>query len=232
LPLALHDAAAAALGGSVYLFGGANQAPSDAVIKVGSGSSRKTVARLPAAVSDVAAATVGNTAYVVGGYDGAAAVSTITAWRPGRVPKTVGHLPSPARYVAVAPLNGKLVIVGGTVGGSASRSILLFDPATGKLARAGRLSNAVTHAAAAAIGSTVYVIGGRGSALNAQTARVTAITVDAAGAAHSVRAGRIPRALSDLQAVRLGGEIVVTGGLDSQNAAQSDVLALHPSGRP
>src|SRR5439155_26526322 len=57
LPMALHDAAAATIGGSVYLFGGANFSPSAAILRVASGGAVRSVGRLPVAASDVAAAT-------------------------------------------------------------------------------------------------------------------------------------------------------------------------------
>lgn len=228
MPVALHDAAATAVGGTVYLFGGADQSPSDAIFKVTAGGTRRIVGHLPIALSDVAATTIGDTAYVIGGYDGSGAVSTITAWKPGGSAKTVGHLPAAIRYAAVTALGGRIVMAGGTVGGAASRAILTFDPATGKVSRVGTLARPVTHAAAATLGSTAYVIGGRGSALNAQDDRISAITLDAAGAAKARKAGRIKTALSDLQAVTLGPRIVVIGGLDSQNVAHSEVFTLAP----
>ena len=65
---------------------------------------------------------------MVGGYDGAEALDTILAWRPGSPARTVARLPLSLRYAAVAATAGGLVIAGGTHGEAAQREILRFDP--------------------------------------------------------------------------------------------------------
>jgi hypothetical protein len=74
LPGAQHDAAAVALGGQIYVFGGGNGAAQlDHVLRVDPVSGAvHDAGRLPVAASDVAAAALGGTAYVVGGYTGTA----------------------------------------------------------------------------------------------------------------------------------------------------------------
>ena len=68
LPLALHDATSAALGGAVYLFGGGDGVHQlDGIIRVTPGTPA-TVGRLPAPSSDQAGAALGGAEYVVGGY--------------------------------------------------------------------------------------------------------------------------------------------------------------------
>jgi YVTN family beta-propeller protein len=211
LPQALHDAAAVALGGSVYLFGGGDGvAQLDGILRVAGGRVERA-GSLPAGASDVAAAVVGGTAYVVGGYTGRAWLDTIVAWRPGGPARVVAHLPGALRYAAAAAAGGRLVIAGGsTPSGAASAAVLSFDPRTRRLRRLGRLPAPTTHAAAASVGGVVYVIGGRGAARGTPTAAIVAVDPRAG----TVRpAGHLLAPRSDLVAVARGPHVLVAGGL-------------------
>ena len=136
LPLALHDATAAALGNAVYLFGGGDGVHQlDGIIRVTPGTPA-TVAHLPMPSSDQAGAAWGGAEYVVGGYTGTNWLNTIVRWRPGQPARVVGHLPEALRYAAVAAVAGRIVIAGGsTPVGTASDAVLSFDPVTGRVAR-------------------------------------------------------------------------------------------------
>ncbi|HEU5212877.1 MAG TPA: YncE family protein [Gaiellaceae bacterium] len=211
LPLALHDAAAASVGGHAYLLGGGDGTTQhDAILRIDPGAAPQAVGRLPAPSSDQAAAVVGGTVYVVGGYTGSAWLDTVVAWRPGATARVVGHLPAPLRYAAVTPAAGRVVIAGGSLpNGTASRAVYAFDPRTRRVAVAGRLPRATTHAAAATLGATAYVIGGRGTAADTPTAAIEAVDV----LRRRVRpAGTLPTALSDAAAVALGHGVLVVGG--------------------
>ena len=210
LPAALHDAAAARIGGSVYLFGGGDGVRQlDGIQRVAPGAPT-TVGHLPAPSSDQSAAVIGQTAYVVGGYTGTRWLDTIVAWRPGAPARVVGHLPGALRYAAVAATAGRLVIAGGsTPAGSASRSVLVFDPQTRRVTRAGSLPAPTTHAAAAAIGKLVYVVGGRGAVLDTPTAAIVAVDPIARRVEN---AGELSSPRSDLAAISLGRRILLAGG--------------------
>src|SRR5581483_6953012 len=210
LPAALHDAAAARLGGSVYLFGGGDGVRQlDGIQRVSPGAPT-TVAHLPAPSADQSAAVIGKTAYVVGGYTGTQWLDTIVAWRPGAAPRVVGRLPVALRYAAVGAADGRLVIAGGsTPDGTASRAVLVFDPGTRHVTRAGELPAPTTHAAAAALGRYVYVVGGRGASVDTPTATIVAVDpvarrVESAGSLRSAR--------SDLAAIADGSRILLAGG--------------------
>ncbi len=214
LPTALHDAAAARLGGRVYLFGGGDGVRQlDAIVRVAPGPPT-TVGSLPAPSSDQAAAAIGSTAYVVGGYTGSQWLDTIVAWRPGRPARVVGHLPQAVRYAAVAAVAGRIVIAGGSSpAGDASSAVYAFDPRTRRVTRVGSLPSPTTHAAAAALGSLVYVIGGRGSALDTPKNAIEAVDPVRRRVIH---AGTLSTPLSDLAAVSLGSRILLAGGRGPQ----------------
>ncbi len=107
LPGAQHDAQAAALGGSVYVFGGAEFTQYDHILRFDPSSrSVSPAGTLPTTQSDVAVTRVDGTAYVVGGYDGSNALDTIVGWTPGGQAHVVAHLPVALRYAAVTAVAG------------------------------------------------------------------------------------------------------------------------------
>jgi DNA-binding beta-propeller fold protein YncE len=225
LPTAVHDAAAATLGGSVYLFGGGDGVSQHGeIVHVGRG----VVGRLPAPSSDQAAAVIGSTAYVVGGFTGTHWLDTVVAWSPGRSARIVAHLPSPVRYAAVTSAGGKLIVAGGSLpDGEASSRVYEYSPSSGVLRPLGRLPQPTTHAAAAELGGFAYVIGGRGANLDTPTSRIEAIDP------HTGRvrgAGHLRQPLSDASAISLGSGILVAGGRGA-NGTQSSVLVLSPATR-
>lgn len=221
LPSAVHDAAAARIGGSVYLFGGGNGTRQlGEIVDVARG---RVVGQLPAPSSDQAAATIGDKAYVVGGFTGSHWLSTIVAWKPGGRASVVAHLPSPVRYAAVTAAGGKLVVAGGSLpSGKASAAVLVYDPATGRVRRVGNLPAMTTHAAAAELGDLAYVIGGRGAATGTPTTRV--VSVDPRTGVVR-RAGRLAIPLSDASAASLGSRILVAGGRAARGT-QSSIYEL------
>jgi YVTN family beta-propeller protein len=212
LPSVRHDTAAAVLNRNVYVFGGGN-GPSQLndIVRFDPRAGRSTlVGHLPAASSDSTAAAIGGTAYVVGGYTGTRWLDTIVAYRPGQAAHLVAHLPQTIRYPAVTAVGDKLVIAGGSLeNGTASDAVLVFTPATGRVTKLGTLPTPTTHAAAAAIGNVVYMIGGRGATTGTPTTAIVAIDVSR----KLVRAaGQLKTARSDLAAATLGSRIIVAGG--------------------
>jgi DNA-binding beta-propeller fold protein YncE len=225
LPTARHDAAAAALGGATYVFGGGDATHQlNEIVKVGAG----VVGRLPQPASDVSAAVVSGTAYIVGGFTGTQWLNTILAWRPGQQPRVAARLPVALRYAAVTAAQGRLVIAGGSIpSGTATRAVLVFDPSTGRVRQIAQLPSRTTHAAAASIDGTVYVIGGRGPAVDTPTRHIVAID-PLTGKIRYAGALATPR--SDLAAVTVGNRILVAGGRDA-SAAISTIAELVPSTR-
>ena len=212
LPGALHDSAAVAIGGAVYLFGGGDGVRQlDQILRIdtATGASRR-VGSLPAPSSDQAGTALGDTAYIVGGFDGSAGLDTIVAWTPAGGAHVVAHLPSPLRYAAVTAVDGRIVIAGGTTpDGGATDLVQAFDPSSGRIDRVGRLPSPTTHATAAVLGTTAYVIGGRGRSLGTALARIVAVDPLRRRVA---TAGSLAAPLSDLTAVGLDRRILLVGG--------------------
>jgi Kelch motif len=219
LPAALHDATAATVAGHAYLFGGGNLGSSAAILRGG----HVRAGELPVAASDVAAATVGDTVYVVGGFDGAQALNTIVAWRPGHPAHVVGRLPQPLRYAAVTAIAGKVLIAGGTSGDGAQREILAFDPVIRRVRRLGLLPEAITHAAAGTLSGHALVLGGRGSGLSTQSRRIIAIDPVSG---HAAIVGRLPLALSDVGSASLGDRVLLAGGRDRGGRVRDELYEV------
>ncbi len=228
LPEAIHDAAAATVGGTAYVFGGGE--PSHAEIRAfGPGAPAGLAGHLPAPASDVAAATLSGTAYVVGGYDGANSLRTIVRFTGHGTATAAGALPAGLRYAAVTAARGRLIIAGGSVAGVASREVLVFDPAGGTVRHLATLPHPLTHAAAVTVGRWVYVIGGRGTDLGTQTDAIRAID-PASG--HVSSAGRLPGPLSDIGAGVVAGRVLVAGGRAPSGSVSDAVLTLVPRTAP
>ncbi|MBA3843891.1 MAG: hypothetical protein H0X39_14975, partial [Actinobacteria bacterium] len=222
LPAAVHDAAAAAVGGHVYLFGGGDGvAQLDRIVRIPG----TDAGRLPAPSSDQSAASIGNTAYIVGGYTGTAWLDTIVAFTPGGGAHVVARLPAAVRYAAVATAKGKLVIAGGSLpDGSASSAVYEWTPGTVHVRRLGTLPAPTTHAAGAALGDSVYVVGGRSAILNTPIDHIEAIDVTTG----KIRlAGRLPEPLSDTTAATVGGKVLVFGGHTTHGTTDAIVSLSH-----
>jgi YVTN family beta-propeller protein len=228
IPGALHDSAAVTIGRDAYLFGGGTgTAQIDTILMVDPATgAAQTVGHLPAGSSDQSAAAIGRTAYIIGGYTGTRWLDTIVAWTPGSAAHVVGHLPHTLRYAATTAVGGRIVVAGGSLeNGTASDGIYAFTPATHRVTLIGRLPAPTTHAAAAAIGTTAFVIGGRGASLDTPTARIVAVDP----LKRTVRAmGSLPQPLSDLAAVRDPRGILLAGG-HAATGTVSTLTELVPS---
>ena len=88
------------------------------------------------------------------------------------------------------------------------------------------LPRPLTHAAAAALGGFVYVIGGRGGDQGTQTARITA--VDPASG-RVTPACRLPVALSDAGVAGVGDAVVLAGGREATGTLSDRVFLLRPA---
>lgn len=200
LPQPTHDAAAALVGGSVYLFGGGETVSMPSVVRVDprTGSAVEAPA-LGEPLSDLGAVALGGRAYLVGGYTGTRFATAILRYRPQGAAAVVARLPTGTRYAGVAALDGTIYIAGGLTTAGATRAAYAVSPG-GSIRRIGTLPAPEDHAALAALGGRLYLVGGR---------RV--LSIDPTTGKVSV-AARLPAYLSDPTATTIGKRIVVTGG--------------------
>jgi N-acetylneuraminic acid mutarotase len=173
LPRPVHDAAGAAIGSRYYVFGGGSATLTSDVQSfspdVAQGASPTTVAgHLPTLRADLSSATgPDGTVYLAGGFDGTNFVTTVLSTKDGTSFTPVGQLTTGVRYPALAVANGQLLAIGGESGSTVSSSatdttdIQAVDLKTGQATVAGHMPVPLAHAAAANLGGTVYVFGGR-----------------------------------------------------------------------
>ncbi len=226
LPVAVQDPAVAALGGTVYAFGGleASGASSAQVVRL-SGGRVHTLAPLPTALHDSAAAALGGQLYVLGGGQ-SASYSGIGRYSPtAGSTKLVGALPTPLSDLAVASMGHTAYVVGGFTGSQFSDRILAYTG--GAAARpVGRLPQGLRYAAVAALGGRVVIAGGR-----TVSGPSSAILAFDPTSGRVRRLGTLPQPLMHAQAAVLGGVMYVVGGITASGQPTDRVLAISPAGR-
>ncbi len=156
LPQPTHDAAAAAVGGKVYLFGGGESVSMPSVVRVDPRTARgaaATVARLPTGTRYAGVAALGPTIYVAGGLTTAGATSAVYAVSLDGTVRRVATLPAPEDHAALAALGGRLYLVGG-------RRVLAIDPGSGKVTVAARLPARLADPTATTVGNRIVIAGG------------------------------------------------------------------------
>jgi hypothetical protein len=198
LPTPTHDAAAALLDGSVFLFGGGQSVSVDTIDRVSLDGVARSAGKLDEPLSDLGAAVVGGRVYLVGGYTGSKFASAILRYSAGGHTSTVARLPAGTRYAGVATLNGSIVVAGGLTPAGTSSAVYSVDPASGSVKRIATLPAPEAHAGMAALGNALYLVGGR------DVLRIVGRSV--------TDAARLPVALTDPAVVALGGRIVIVGG--------------------
>jgi N-acetylneuraminic acid mutarotase len=200
LPQPTHDAAAALIGGSVYLFGGGETVSMPSVVRVDPRTGRAAeVPALDEPLSDLGAVAIGGHAYLVGGYTETEFASGIVRYLLGGGTRTVGRLPTGTRYAGVAAIGRTIYVAGGLTTSGATSAVYAVSPGH-RTRRIATLPRPEDHAALAALDGTLYYVGGR-----------RALAIDPASGKVSV-AARLPQSLSDPTATTLGAHIVVTGG--------------------
>ncbi|HEX3267385.1 MAG TPA: hypothetical protein VHQ98_05315 [Gaiellaceae bacterium] len=203
LPVATHDAAAAQVGRSAYLFGGGQAVSTDAVIRVDPATGGAVRAgSLGEPLSDLGAASIGGKTYLVGGYTGSRFATAVLRFRPGRSPRVVARLPRGLRYAGVAALGGRIYVAGGLTTSGASQAVLAVDPVGGAVRQVATLPSPAAHVALARFGSRLLLVGGGSRQV---------LELDPQAGTFSV-AATLPKPLSDPAAVTQDGRVLVLGG--------------------
>jgi hypothetical protein len=195
LPQPTHDAAAAVLRGSVYLFGGGAAVSEPTVVRINPATGAATSAKpIGEPLSDLGAVAFGGKAYLVGGWTGTQFATAILSYPALDV---VARLPEGTRYAGVAAIGRTIYVAGGLTSAGTTRNIYAV---TSRVRLIGRLPKPQAHAALAALNGTLYYVGGRKIlAIDPRTAKSTI-------------AARLPAFLTDPCVVTSGNELVIAGG--------------------
>ena len=200
LPQPTHDAAAAVVGDSAYLFGGGVSVSMPSVVRINPHSGVATEApALDEPLSDLGAVAIGGRAYLVGGYTGTQFASAVLLYLGKGGTTTVARLPQGTRYAGVAAIGRTIYVAGGLTSRGATRAVYAIS-LSGHVSRVATLPAPEDHAALAALGGRLFLVGGRRVlAIDPKTRKVST-------------AARLPVALTDPTAATVGQRIIVTGG--------------------
>jgi len=132
------------------------------------------------------------------------------------------HMLNRRSYTASAQIGSKIYVAAGMVGNSGRPLNLfeVFDPARNAWSSLPLVPEKFSAAAGAALGSTMYVIGGNGDAKDKAADGRQVFAYDVRTRKWSRKAS-LPAVRTNLAAVALGGEIYALGGLDPFFATKS-----------
>jgi N-acetylneuraminic acid mutarotase len=132
------------------------------------------------------------------------------------------HLLNRRSYTASAEIGGRIYVAAGMVGNSGRPLNLfeVFDPVRNEWSSLPFVPERFSAAAGAALGSTMYVIGGNGDPKDKAVDGRQVFAYDVRTRKWSRRAS-LPAVRTNLAAVGLGGEIYALGGLDPFHATRS-----------
>ena len=207
LPFATHDAAAAWIGSSAYVFGGGQAGSSDWVQAFTPGQGAKLVGHLPHARSDLSAVAGKGGALLAGGYDGALAAMEVIETRDGTAFSPVARLTLPVRYAATVAVQGKLYLFGGSWDGVPRRAVQVVDLAAGTSRVVAMLPVALSDASAVVLAGAVWILGGRTP--SGPTAAILRFDPESGLV---TAGGSLPAAVADAAAVSYGGAGYLVGG--------------------
>jgi len=248
----VHDAAAAVIGSSTFVFGGGSPDtvatiqsypnPSAGGTATGTGAA---AGQLPQPRSDLAVAPVttgtghrGAGAYIVGGYDGTTYLPSVLATTDGTRFTTVAALPVPVRYPAVVADAGRVYAFGGQIPApgttvAATDDIQMIDPASHRAVVVGHLPQPLYGASAFVLGGTIYVAGGQ------VPGGVTLTQIDAFVPATGkvLNAGLLPQAdafagyttvqtAAGVIGYMVGGEVAAQSGVDQAGVASGSLRSI------
>lgn len=226
-PKALHDAAVAAVGSSVFAFGGAegNSAFDSVLVLKPDAANAVNVggAKLPAPRSGATAVTVegGAKAVIVGGSNGSTPTNEVLATTDGATFTPVAVLSEPVRYPAIAAVGTTVWVFGGIWNNQSSASIQQVDLATGQATVVGKLPAPLSRASAFVLDGSIFIAGGRNA--NGRTADI--LRFDPATLV-STPVAKLPQPLTDIPTAVVGSTAYLLGG--ATPAASASVLAVTP----
>jgi uncharacterized lipoprotein NlpE involved in copper resistance len=213
--------------GGALLAGGldSSNASSSAVYRVDlTTGSLHFLGAMPSAFHDAAGAVIGGHAVVFGG--GAASSFDLVQGFGGQGAThghVIGHLPQPRSDLSAVTIGAHSYILGGYTGTTELSDVLATSNGTG-FTKVATLPITVRYAAVAALGSTIWVIGGEhGSHAVRAIQRIDTTT----GRASVV--GNLPTPRSDATAAVVAGHLLVAGGRDSSGHAVPTVDQLDPA---
>jgi hypothetical protein len=229
LSLGVHDAAAAILGGRLFVFGGDSAtAQKVQAVTLPSGPA-PVVAQLASSRTDARAMVVDGRIVIVGGVSaaGVSLTPTVLTTRDGTNFSALTQLAIPVRYAATAAVGNAVYTFGGTTqtGNNTAPgdidAIQKIDVATGTVTVVGHLPQRLAKAVAVELGGQVFILGGRvAGRFLPQILRFDPAT----GAV--TNAGTLPYSVTDSDVAVVNGHAYLVGGLDATRNSVATTIDL------
>jgi hypothetical protein len=223
LPVALQRTASVLFGGRIIVMGGLDASAASVrtvtAVSLGPGSA-VPLASLPGPVHDAAAANAGGSVTLFGG-GAAESTNAVVRALPGR-PHLVGRLPRSLSDAAAATLGDASYVVGGWDGAALNTGIYRDVPGR-SLTVAGHLRAGVRYPAVAALVAKLLVAGGE----TASGRATSSIQSFDPRSGRTLRAGKLPYAVTDAAGAVLQGRFYVIGGLRA-GSPTSTILSWAP----
>jgi uncharacterized repeat protein (TIGR01451 family) len=163
IPAIVFGAAAAAVKGKIYLFGGF--VTGNTVLEYNPDDDSWAAKRpMPTLRHGLAAVTLDGKIYVLGGSSGSAPNDALEVYDPARDTwSRKAPMPTARVFLAAAAVNGRIYAIGGSpdcCGEGRTDTVEVYDPKADRWDRAASLPVALQVSAAAALGGRIYVLGG------------------------------------------------------------------------
>jgi len=186
----------------------------------------QTPAKLAEAVHDAAGAALNGRVFVFGGggpsESGTADVQAVSASGSATI---VGKLPEPRSDHEAATVGNRAYVFSGYDGSTFLPSVVSTTDGT-TFTTMGNLAVPVRYAAIAAVGKTVYLLGGVADAAGHDTAAIQALDT-ATGTITQV--AQLPTTVSHASAVTIGGRVYVLGGFVNNSSLSDQILRFDPA---
>lgn len=232
MPTPRGGSAVAAFAEKIYVLGGSvtdeskRYADDVLVYLPNDGTVEKLPIALPSPVTAASAATLHGRIFIVGGSTPRGPSSSILSFDPANSTiEQVATLPSGRSSIAAFANETTMFLIGGLADvGRPTDEILAFEPDTRTIKLVGRLPEPLWDAALAWTGETAYVFGGCRTS-ECPTRQI--LRFDPASGKATPLGARLPAAMTEGTAVRLGERVFAFGGgKDFKTAPEGRVYAL------
>jgi hypothetical protein len=210
LASAVHDAAAASIGGKAVIFGGGDETHTVATVQVYGPPAGQSTGQLPSARSDLVATRASTHVYVLGGFDGTNLAADVLQTDNGATFRSVARLPVPVRYPAVAAMGNIIYLFGGQTSsqaGNQTAAVQAIDVAAGTARVIANLPQAMSEATAWVQQGAFIIAGGRqGAAAGSAIVRFDPAT------GQTTALGSLPRPTADAPVAVINDVAYLFGG--------------------
>jgi outer membrane protein assembly factor BamB len=222
LPHAASRLAAVALpDGRIAVLGGLVRGTSSDQVLLGTPQRLAVAGRLPRPTHDDAAVSSHGSVYLYGGGEAVSSSAIVRVNPRTGAALDAGTLGEPLSDLGATVVDGRAYLVGGYTGSRYATAVLRIRGTRATVAA--RLPAGVRYAGVAALGPTIYVVGGVTS--SGETRAIDAVDPQTGSVR---RIGTLPRALAHAPLVAARGALYLIGGRSATGTAVGTILRIEP----